>query len=158
MELHLGQTAPEFSLLDQLGQQHRLSDYFGRWVILYFYPKDDTPGCTTEACGMRDTLPHFDNSQATVLGISTDTVTSHAKFAQKFQLNFPILADTDKLVSQQYGVWQTKSMFGKKYMGIVRTTFIISPNGQIVKIYPDVKPDHHAQQVLTDLQNIIKAA
>lgn len=154
MTLHIGQKAPAFSLPDQDNMLHSLSDYHGKWVLLYFYPKDDTPGCTIEACSMRDNLPHFDDIKAVVLGISVDNVESHKKFAQKHNLPFTLLADTDKITVQEYGVWQSKKMFGKEITGTKRTSFLIDPQGNIAKIYPNVNPLTHAKEVLKDLQQL----
>lgn len=143
--------APDFVLLDQDEEERSLSDLKGRWVLLYFYPKDDTPGCTTEACGMRDAIKKFAAKNCAVWGISTDSVKSHKKFEKKYKLSFPLLADEEKKVVQAYGVWQEKSFMGKKYMGIVRTSFLIDPEGKIAKIYPTVTPEEHAKEVLADL-------
>lgn len=148
------QKAPDFTLPDQDGKKHKLSDYKGQWVLLYFYPKDDTPGCTTEACSMRDNLPKFTKTKAKVFGISVDSVASHKKFVDKYKLSFTLLADEDKKVVEKYGVWQEKSMYGKKYMGTVRDSFLINPDGKIAKIYHKVKPEQHAEEVLTDLKEL----
>jgi len=149
--LKAGDAAPDFSLPDQEGRVHRLSDYRGRWVFLYFYPKDDTPGCTKEACGVRDHFPKFGRKDAVVFGISADPMESHKRFAQKFKLPFPLLADTEKKMIQAYGAWGQKSFMGKTYMGIQRTSFLINPKGKIAKIYEKVKPEIHAEEVLADL-------
>jgi thioredoxin-dependent peroxiredoxin len=154
MELKVGQKAPDFSLPDQNNIKHKLSDYKGQWVLLYFYPKDDTPGCTKEACGMRDNLPKFKKSTAKVFGISVDSVASHKKFADKHKLNFTLLADEDKKVVEKYGVWQEKSMYGRKYFGTVRDSFLINPKGKITKIYHKVKPEQHATEVLADIKEL----
>jgi peroxiredoxin Q/BCP len=143
-----GKKAPAFSLKDQNGKTHRLSDYAGRPVILYFYPKDDTPGCTKESCEFRDNLPHFAKSKAAVFGISILDEASKKKFADKFDLNFPLLADADHDVADKYGVWQQKSLYGRKFMGIVRTTYLIGPDGRVAKRWDNVKVDGHAGQVL----------
>src|SRR5215831_16350407 len=126
-----GKKAPTFSLKDQEGKAHKLSDYAGRPVVLYFYPKDDTPGCTVESCAFRDNLPKFKASKAAVFGVSILDEKSKAKFAAKFDLNFPLLADADHEVAEKYGVWQEKSRYGRKYMGIVRTTYLIGPDGNV---------------------------
>jgi peroxiredoxin Q/BCP len=152
MKPKIGNKAPSFSLPDHTGQLHNLTDYAGQWVLIYFYPKDDTPGCTTEACSLRDNLPKFKGLNAVVLGISADSVKSHAKFVAKYGLPFTILADQDKAVCEAYGVWGEKSMFGKWFMGIRRESFLIDPSGKVAKIYEHVKPQEHAQQVLADLQ------
>lgn len=156
MKLRQSQLAPAFSLPDQSGQLHSLKDYRGQWTLIYFYPKDDTPGCTTEACGLRDNFPKFKKLQAVVLGISVDTVKSHQKFVTKYQLPFTLLADEDKTVVKKYGVWQKKKFMGREFMGIVRTSFLINPQGKIAKIYESVKPDEHAEEVLGDLRVLIK--
>jgi len=152
--LELNELAPDFTLLDQNGNQHKLSDYRGKKVILYFYPKDDTPGCTTEACQFNEILPNFQRTEAVVLGISADTPESHKKFAEKYNLNFTLLSDPDKEVIQKYGVWKEKNMYGKKTFGIVRTTFIIDEEGKIRKIYNNVKADGHAQKVIEDIKTL----
>ncbi len=154
MALKINQKAPDFSLPDQDGKKHKLSDYKGQWVLLYFYPKDDTPGCTKEACAMRDNLPRFGKTKAKVFGISVDSVASHKKFTDKYKLNFTLLADEDKQVVNKYGVWQEKSMYGRKYFGTVRDSFLINPEGKIVKIYNKVKPEQHATEVLADLKEL----
>jgi thioredoxin-dependent peroxiredoxin len=154
MKLQVNQPAPNFSLPDQEGKMHKLSDYKGKWVLVYFYPKDDTPGCTTEACSIRDNFPKFTSSALVVLGISKDSVASHKKFAEKYTLPFTLLSDESKEVIQAYDVWQEKNMMGKKYMGIVRTSFLIDPHGKIVKMYEKVKPEVHAKEVLEDIQKL----
>ncbi|MDO8499257.1 MAG: thioredoxin-dependent thiol peroxidase [bacterium] len=151
-KLQPGDQAPDFTLPDQNGMDYTLSDYLGQWVLLYFYPKDDTPGCTLEACGVRDSFPKFENLKATVFGISTDTVASHSKFAQKFKLVFPILADVDKKVVEAYGVWAKKKFMGREYMGTLRISFLIDQQGKIKKVYEAVKPLGHAEEVLADIQ------
>lgn len=143
--------APEFSLKDQDGKVHTLADYVGRWVILYFYPKDDTPGCTVEACSFRDNSTEFTSLGASVLGVSRDTVASHAKFQNKHKLNFPLLADTTGEVCKAYGVLKEKSMFGKKYIGISRDTFLIDPKGNVVKEYRGVNPLTHSHELTQDI-------
>lgn len=147
----VGEIAPDFALLDQQGVTHRLSQYRGSYVVLYFYPKDMTPGCTTEACDFRDNLARATSVGAVVLGISADSVKRHAKFAEQEQLNFPLLADETKDVLRSYGVWQQKSMMGKRYMGIARTTFLIDPHGYVRKVYENVKVAGHVNEVLKDL-------
>lgn len=149
----LGTPAPDFTLPDQSGKEHTLSSYRGRYVLLYFYPKDDTAGCTKEACMIRDAFPRFEGVHAHVFGISADSVASHKKFAEKYQLPFSLLADTEKQVVQKYGVWGEKKMFARTYLGIKRTSFLIDPNGIIKKIYENVKPEVHAEEVLADLQS-----
>jgi peroxiredoxin Q/BCP len=143
-----GKKAPAFSLKDQAGKTHRLSDYLGRPVVLFFYPKDDTPGCTTEACGFRDNLPKFKPSKAVVFGVSILDEASKAKFAKKHDLNFPLLADEDHATADKYGVWQKKSLYGKSFMGIVRTTYLIDADGKVAKRWDKVKVEDHAEDVL----------
>jgi len=157
MALATGKKAPAFTLLDQGGVKVALKDFKGQWVLLYFYPKDDTPGCTKEACAIADNFPTFEKLDAVVLGVSTDTPQSHKKFAQKYKLPFRLLADTEKKVVEKYGVWGEKSMYGRKYMGTMRMSFLVDPDGVIRKIYHKVKPDSHAQEVITDLRELKKA-
>lgn len=141
MTLSLGQVAPDFTLPDQEGKMHTLSNYRGQFVLIYFYPKDDTPGCTKEACMLRDHFLQFQSLKVKVFGISTDSVKSHAKFAEKYKLPFTLLADEEKKVVEAYGV----------YPGINRESFLVNPEGKIAKIYEKVKPEEHAQEVLRDL-------
>jgi len=143
-----GKKAPAFSLRDQHGKAHRLADYAGRPVVLYFYPKDDTPGCTKEACAFRDNLPRFKTSKAAVFGVSILDEASKARFAEKYDLNFPLLADEDHEVAEKYGVWQKKSLYGRSFMGNVRTTFLIDRDGRVAKRWDNVKVDGHAEAVL----------
>jgi peroxiredoxin Q/BCP len=152
--LEPGIEAPNFTLSDQNGQSHRLSDYRGQWIILFFYPKDMTPGCTTEACGFRDEFPAFQKINALVFGLSKDSVKKHATFAEKYHLPFNLLSDETGEVCEKYGVWQEKSLYGKTYMGIVRSTFLIDPDGKIAKIYPKVKVKEHAGQILEDMEHM----
>lgn len=149
-----GQPAPAFSLADQQGNEHTLASYKGKPVVLYFYPKDDTPGCTTEACAFRDARADYAKAGAIVLGVSPDTVKSHKKFADKFSLDFPLLADVEKTVCEAYGVWKEKSMYGKTYMGVERTTFVIDKEGLITKIFPKVKVDGHCDAVLATIMAV----
>lgn len=142
---------PDFTLPDQNGQFHSLADYRGQKVLLYFYPKDDTPGCTVEACSFRDRLNELKAHGVQVLGVSVDDVASHKKFVEKFQLNFPLLADVDKKVVQAYGVWVEKSMYGKKFMAIQRDSFLFDEGGKVIKHYEKVKPEGHVEEVLADL-------
>ncbi len=146
-----GDMAPDFALPDETGRIHRLADYRGKRVVLYFYPKDDTPGCTTEACGFRNHLGEFTNRDAVVLGVSPDPPASHQRFAQKYGLTFPLLADVDHQVAQQYGVWVEKVRYGARSMGIARTTFIIDRDGRIAHVFRNVRPEGHEQQVLDRL-------
>ena len=147
-----GKKAPAFALKDQTGKVQKLSDYDGRPVILYFYPKDDTPGCTKEACSFQSNLPKLKPSKAVVLGVSILDEKSKAKFAGKYSLTFPLLADADHEVAEQYGVWQEKSRYGRKYMGIVRTTYLIRPDGKVQKRWDNVKVDEHTDEVLEALK------
>jgi peroxiredoxin Q/BCP len=140
--------APDFTLLTDQGEALTLSSLRGGPVVLYFYPKDDTPSCTTESCEFRDAFPAFDTAGVTVLGISPDSVKSHAKFKAKFNLPFTLLSDTDKLVVNEYDVWKEKSMYGRKYMGVERTTFLIDANGDIVRVFSKVKAAGHAAEVM----------
>jgi peroxiredoxin Q/BCP len=149
-----GKKAPAFALRDQEGARRSLADYAGRPVVLYFYPKDDTPGCTRESCAFEDNLPGFKNSQAVVLGVSVLNSASKARFAKKYGLTFPLLADEDHAVMEKYGVWQEKSMYGRKYMGVARTTYLIGPDGKVVKRWDGVKVDGHAEEVLAAVQEL----
>jgi thioredoxin-dependent peroxiredoxin len=142
------QAAPEFELTTDEGKKVKLSDFRGRKVVLYFYPKDDTPGCTTQACDLRDRIAEFDTRGAVVLGVSPDDVASHVKFKEKFDLNFTLLADTDHKVAEAYGVWKEKNLYGRKSMGVERTSFVIDEEGNIAKVLPRVKPAEHAGQIL----------
>ena len=149
-----GKKAPAFSLPDQDGTTHSLADYAGRPVVLYFYPKDDTPGCTKESCAFQDNLPKFKKSKAAVLGVSVLDSKSKAKFAAKYGLKFPLLADEDHSMMEKYGVWQEKSMYGRKYMGVARTTYLIGPDGKVAKRWDGVKVDGHAEEVLAAVQQL----
>jgi peroxiredoxin Q/BCP len=152
-ELKVGQKAPEFNLVNDAGEKVKLSDFKGKKVVLYFYPKDDTPGCTAEACNFRDGLDEISSRGAVVLGVSADSAESHNKFKKKFDLNFQLLADPEKKMIEKYGVWKEKSMYGKKYMGIERTTFVIDADGRISHIFPKVKVPTHYDEVLKALGN-----
>ena len=143
-----GKKAPAFTLNDQSGKAHRLADYAGRPVVLYFYPKDDTPGCIKEACAFQDNLPSFNTHKAAVLGVSILDEASKARFADKYKLTFPLLADADHEVAEKYGVWQKKTNYGRSYMGIGRTTYLIGPDGKVAKRWDNVKVDGHAEAVL----------
>ncbi len=138
-----GSVAPDFTLPTDADGDITLSTLKGRKVVLYFYPKDDTPGCTTQACDLRDSLPRFSDVDAVVLGLSPDSVASHAKFRAKFDLNFPLLADEDHAVAEAYGVWKEKSMYGRTYMGIERSTFLIDETGTVQEVWRKVKPSEH---------------
>ncbi len=150
--LTVGSQAPAFTLNDQNGAAHSLSEAKGSWVLIYFYPKDDTPGCTKEACALRDAFPAFKKLDARVYGVSVDSEKSHGKFVEKYQLPFVLLADTDKTMVEAYGVWGKKKFMGREYMGTNRMSFLIDPQGKIAKIYEKVKPDTHADEVLADLK------
>jgi peroxiredoxin Q/BCP len=143
-----GRKAPAFSLPDQEGRTHRPKDYAGRPLIVYFYPKDDTPGCTKEACAFRDALPDFKKGKAAVLGVSVLDTASKAKFARKHKLNFPLLADPEHEVADRFGAWQKKSLYGRTYMGVARMTYLIGPDGKVVRRWDNVKVDGHAADVL----------
>jgi peroxiredoxin Q/BCP len=149
-----GKKAPAFTLRDQAGHTHKLSDYAGRPVVLYFYPKDDTPGCTKEACAFRDTLPKFKPSRAAVFGVSILDEASKARFADKYDLNFPLLADADHAVAEKYGVWQKKKNYGREYMGLARTTYLIDRDGKVAKRWDNVKVDGHADDVLEAVKDL----
>ncbi|MBI2582774.1 thioredoxin-dependent thiol peroxidase [Candidatus Azambacteria bacterium] len=151
MNLKVGQVAPNFTLPDQTGKKHTLADSKGHWLLLYFYPKDDTPGCTKEACGVRDNFSAFKKLKAQVFGVSVDSVKSHEKFVKKYRLPFPLLADEEKKVVKLYGVWGKKKFMGREYEGTHRTSFLIDPKGKIAKIYENVKPDIHAEEILKEL-------
>jgi peroxiredoxin Q/BCP len=142
-----GQDAPAFSLADQEGTTYASKDLKGKWVVLYFYPKDDTPGCTREACSFRDEYSGLKKSGAVVLGVSPQGPESHQKFAQKYKLPFPLLVDSDHKVAEKYGAWGEKSNYGRKYMGIIRSTFLIDPKGKVARVWPKVRVDGHVEQV-----------
>ncbi len=152
----VGNKAPDFTMSDQEGETHSLTEAKGKWVLLYFYPKDDTPGCTTEACTIRDSWSAFKKTGTIVWGVSTDSTKSHAKFATKYKLPFTLLADPDKEVVGRYGVWGEKKFMGRTYQGTRRTSFLIDPDGRIAKIYENVKPAEHAAEVLSDLKALKK--
>ena len=146
--------APDFALPDQNGNTVRLSDFSGKHVVLYFYPKAMTPGCTTETCNFEQALPEFKESNSVVLGISKDSVVRQKKFADKNNVHFPLLSDEEGTVCKAFGVWQKKKLYGREFMGIVRSTFIIGPDGKIVKVYPKVKVKEHHLDVLNDLKTV----
>jgi peroxiredoxin Q/BCP len=154
MALKVGDKAPAINLKDQKGNKVSLNDFKGQNVVLYFYPKDNTSGCTSQACNFRDEFPKFEKLSAVILGVSPDSVDSHKKFAEKFYLPFTLLSDENKEVVDKYGVWREKSMYGRKYMGVVRTTFIIDGKGKIQKIYPKVKVAEHNKEVIEALKNL----
>ena len=149
--IEVGQQAPDFSLPDQDGNTTTLSQFRGQKVVLYFYPKDNTPGCTKEACSFRDNLPAISQKGAVVLGVSADSTGSHQKFRSKFELPFTLLSDPDHTVIQAYGAWGTKKMYGKEYEGIMRYTFLIDENGVVTKVFTKVKTAQHAEEVLGEL-------
>lgn len=155
--IDIGTKAPAFTLADQDDVKRSLKEYSGRWVLLYAYPKDDTPGCTKEACMIRDVWSEFSNAGITVLGISGDTVASHKKFADKHNLPFTLLADPERKVLEKYGMLKEKSMFGKTFLGIQRMSYLIDPKGIIRKVYPKVKPEAHADEVLADVAGLTAA-
>ena len=152
--IEAGQKAPAFTLTSDSGEKVKLSDLKGKPVVLYFYPRDDTPGCTREACAFRDASKELKKLGATVLGVSPDTVESHVKFRDKFELNFPLLADPDHKVAEKYGAWREKVQYGKKRMGIQRSTFVIGPDGKVAKMWKSVKVDGHDAHVLKALQEL----
>ena len=154
MALNAGDKAPSFKLKNQDAKVISLSDLKGKPIVLYFYPKDDTPGCTKEACNFRDEFPKFGKMKAEIIGVSIDSVESHKKFADKYKLPFNLLSDDKKEVVEKYGVWKEKNMYGKKYMGIERTTFIINAEGKISKIFPKVKVEEHNKEVMDALKEL----
>jgi peroxiredoxin Q/BCP len=151
MPISAGIPAPDFELLDDTGTPRKLSDYRGRNVVLYFYPKDDTPGCTREACSFRDDYSAYENAGVTVLGVSPDSVESHVKFKKKFQLPFPLLADEGHKVCDLYGVWGPKKFMGRSYEGVLRTTFLIDGNATIIRVFENVRPAEHSAELLATL-------
>ncbi|MEQ1561716.1 MAG: thioredoxin-dependent thiol peroxidase [Nitrospira sp.] len=154
MKLKEGKIAPDFKALDQDGKSHKLSEYRGQWVLIYFYPKDDTTGCTKEACSIRDAWPDFKKLKVKVFGVSIQDEKSHKKFAEKYDLPFTLLVDEEKKIVSKYGVWGEKSMYGRKYMGTLRSSFLIDPKGKIAKIYEKVNPEKHAKDILDDLKKL----
>ncbi|MEW6503367.1 MAG: thioredoxin-dependent thiol peroxidase [Chloroflexota bacterium] len=152
MPVSANNPAPDFELLDETGNPCRLSDFRGKPVVLYFYPKDDTPGCTKEACGFRDDYSEYAKAGVVILGISPDSPKSHAKFKEKYNLPFTLLADEDHQVCELYGAWGRKKFMGREYDGVLRTTFLISPEGTILRVFPDVKPEGHSKEVLAALE------
>lgn len=149
-----GTNAPDFNLPDENGELHKLSDYRGKPVVLYFYPKDDTPGCTKEACGFRDDYSEYAKYGAVILGVSPDPQKKHIKFKSKYDLPFTLLSDVDHKVSELYGVWGRKKYMGREYDGVFRTTFLISPHGEISRVFENVKPSGHSQEILEALDAI----
>jgi len=153
MVLEVGKKGPDFKLPDENGQTRRLSGYQGNYVLLYFYPKDDTPGCTTEACNFRDDYSLYENANVTILGVSPDSPESHAKFKNKYNLPFTLLADEEHRVCEMYGTWGPKKIFGKEYAGVHRTTFLIDPEGRIQEVYKKVSPAKHSSEVLAAIED-----
>lgn len=153
-KISVGDTAPDFTLTDQNGKVHSLSTEKGKWVLIYFYPRDNTPGCTKQACLIRDSWSEFKKLNCVVFGISTDGEQSHKKFEDKFSLPFTLLADTEKKVVEAYGVWAPKKFMGREFLGTLRTSFLIDPEGNVAKVYEKVKPDLHAERVLADLASL----
>ena len=151
MPIKSGIPAPDFELQDDNGELRKLSGFRGKPVVLYFYPKDDTPGCTTEACNFRDDYSAYENAGVVILGVSPDSVKSHVKFKTKFDLNFPLLADEDHKVCELYDVWALKKFMGREYMGVLRTTFLIDAKGQITHVFENVKPADHSAELLAAL-------
>ena len=149
--VEIGMKAPDFALFDSEGREHKLSDYLGRKIVLYFYPKDNTPGCTRQACAFASAYDAFRERDIVVIGISRDSVASHKKFAEKYSLPFILLSDPDLVAIQAYGVWQEKKLCGKTSFGVVRTTFIIDENGKISAVMPKVKPDTNAREILNNI-------
>lgn len=152
MTVEEGQMAPDFTLLASNGKPFTLSEHRGKWIVLYFYPKDDTPGCTREACNFRDHIKKLESLGAVVVGVSPDDLRAHDRFISKYQLPFLLLSDTDHEVAELYGVWREKNMYGRKIMGIQRSTFLIDPEGRIHKAWTKVKVDHHVDEVLDELK------
>jgi peroxiredoxin Q/BCP len=151
MPIQSGMPAPDFEIPDETGTLRKLSDFRGKPVVLYFYPKDDTPGCTTEACNFRDDYSAYQNADVTILGVSPDSVKSHVKFKEKYGLPFPLLADEDHEVCELYDVWALKKFMGREYMGVLRTTYLIDAEGQIVQVFEKVKPSDHSAELLAAL-------
>ena len=149
MSPSVGAVAPNFTATTDRDDALELASLRGKPVVLFFYPKDDTPGCTTEACSFRDTVPRFEGIDAVVLGVSPDSAKSHRKFKEKFNLPYTLIADTGHAIADAYGVWGEKTMFGRKYFGVLRTTFVIDPKGKIAKVFENVKPEGHADEVAT---------
>jgi thioredoxin-dependent peroxiredoxin len=155
MPIPSGQPAPDFSLADETGQVRSLAEFRGKPVVLYFYPKDDTPGCTTEACNFRDDYHVYAENGVEILGVSPDTAKAHTKFKNKYNLPFTLLADEDHKICEAYGAWGLKKSYGKEYYGVLRTTFLIGPDGKILKVFENVKPDGHSAEVLAALKQAV---
>ncbi len=152
MTISAGDVAPDFALPDDTGKVRMLSEFHGKTVLIYFYPKDDTPGCTTEACNFRDDYSAYEKAGVVILGISPDTVKSHVKFKSKYELPFPLLADDDHQICEAYGVWGLKKFMGREYMGVLRTTFLVGSDGIVKDVFENVKPADHSTQVLESLR------
>ncbi len=153
-ELNEGKKAPNFTAIDDQGEKISLTDFAGKKVVLYFYPKDMTPGCTIQACDFRDSMAALKRKKVAVIGVSRDSQARHEKFKEKHDLNFPLIVDEDGELCEKYGVWQEKQLYGKKFMGIVRTTFVVDSKGKVAKIYPNVKVKGHVDQVIADLTDV----
>lgn len=158
MTLSVGDRAPDFEMPNAEGTFFRLNDLQGKWVVLYFYPRDNTPGCTKEACGFRDAYSDYEAKEVVILGVSTDDAKAHTKFTTKYNLPFPLLIDEGGAVATTYDSYGLKKFMGKEYMGITRSTFIIAPDGTLAKIYRKVKPEPHAQEILADLSELMAVA
>ena len=156
MSIVIGRKAPDFKAPNQDGNIISLKDFKDSWIVLYFYPKDDTEGCTKEACSFRDNMEDLTSIGAVVIGVSPDGVKSHGKFIKKYDLNFNLVSDENKKIVEKYGVWAEKSMYGRKYMGVLRTTFIINPKGKLVKIYDKVKVEGHTEAIIEDIKALKK--
>lgn len=153
----INNNAPDFQLPDQTGKSHSLSKLAGKWVVLYFYPKDNTPGCTIEACAFRDSAGDFAKKQIAVLGVSKDSTRSHEKFASKYKLSFPLLSDESSEIIKKYGAWGKKRFMGKEFEGVKRATYVINPQGKVVKVYEKVNPLVHAKEILSDIEKMESA-
>lgn len=153
----INNNAPDFMLPDQTGKSHSLSKFTGKWVVLYFYPKDNTPGCTIEACAFRDSAGDFAKKQIAVLGVSKDSIRSHEKFANKYKLSFPLLSDESSEIIKKYGAWGRKKFLGKEFEGVKRVTYVINPEGKVVKAYEKVNPLVHAKEILSDIEKMESA-
>ncbi len=157
MSIQIGKKVPEFVVFDEKGVGQTPRNYRGKWLLVYFYPKDDTPGCTKEACAIRDVWGDFKKGEIAVLGVSVQGVKSHQKFVEKYQLPFPLLVDEDHKMAEMFGVWREKKFMGRTYMGVERMSFLVDPKGKIAKIYEKVKPEVHASEILADVRELQKA-
>lgn len=156
MSIQIGKKVPEFVAFDEKGVGQTPRNYRGKWLLVYFYPKDDTPGCTKEACAIRDAWEDFEKAGIAVLGVSTQGIKSHQKFSEKHRLPFPLLVDEDKKMAEMFGVWRKKKFMGREYMGTERMSFLVDPKGKIAKIYEKVRPELHASEILVDVQELQK--